>query len=65
MAENVPQDAAFERSYKEETSFINHKPKTREEREALRDKDKLEKDRLQVGVLDWKGKESELERLTL
>lgn len=43
MAENIPQDAAFERSYKDETSFINHVPKTREEREALRDKDKLEK----------------------
>ena len=49
MAENIPQDAAFERSYKDETSFINHVPKTREEREALRDKDKLEKGRLEVG----------------
>ena len=49
MAENIPQDAAFERSYKVETSFINHVPKTREEREALRDKDKLEKGRLEVG----------------
>ncbi|QDZ24368.1 hypothetical protein HOP50_13g69060 [Chloropicon primus] len=47
MAENVPQGAAFDRSYKEETSFINHVPKTREEREALRDKDKLEKVRLE------------------
>ena len=49
MAENIPQDAAFERSYKDETSFINHVPKTRQEREALRDKDKLEKGRLEVG----------------
>ena len=49
MAENIPQEgAAFERSYKDETSFINHVPKTREEREALRDKDKLEKVRLEV-----------------
>ena len=49
MAENIPQDVAFERSMnKEETSFINHVPRTREERDAMRDKDKLEKSRLEV-----------------
>lgn len=42
--------AAMERaSGHEGAGFINHVPRTREEREAKRDKDKLEKKRLQVG----------------
>ena len=48
MSESTPQDfVGYGRSGKEEASFINHVPRTREEREAMRDKDKLEKSRLE------------------
>ena len=41
-------DSVVARSSNGETSFINHVPRSREQREALLDKDKLEKRRLEV-----------------